>query len=226
MRFLTVSDVVAPELFPVAHREAFAPLDAVLSCGDVPPEYLTYLGHIFRVPVYHVRGNHDLRYRTRPPQGAVDVHARVVEVHGVRIVGFEGSMWYNGGPMQYTEAEMRRLLWKTRPLIWWHGGVDVVLTHAPPRGLGDGEDLCHRGFQCFVRFIDTYQLRWFIHGHVHRRFHDPSQRLLWRGNTTILNTFGWHIVDIDHETIPDTDRAPKKPSLTQRWRRLFSRPSA
>lgn len=222
MRLLTVSDVVAPELFPVAHREAVEPVDAVLSCGDVPPEYLTYLGHFFRVPVYYVRGNHDLRYRSRPPQGATDVHARVVELKGLRIVGFEGSMWYNGGPMQYTEAEMRWIVWKTRPLVWWRGGVDLVMAHAPPRGYGDGDDLCHRGFQCFVPFIRAHQPRWFIHGHVHRSFRDPADRLMQLEKTTILNTFGWYILDFDHETIPRKDRAPKNAVPKKRWRRLFS----
>lgn len=221
MRFLTVSDVTAPELFPVSHRERFEPLDAVLSCGDVPPEYLTYLGHFFRVPVYYVRGNHDIRYRSRPPQGATDVHARLVDLKGLRLLGFEGSMWYNGGPMQYTEAQMRTILWKMRPLIWWHGGVDMVIAHAPPRGLGDGDDPCHRGFRCFVRFIRTHQPRWFIHGHIHRTFDDPSQRLMRLGETNILNTFGWHIVDIDDATIPGKARALGRAAPKGPRRRLF-----
>ncbi|MGQ9671155.1 MAG: metallophosphoesterase family protein [Desulfosoma sp.] len=218
MRFLTISDVVSAELYPVAHSEALEPLDAVLSCGDVPPEYLTYLGHVFRVPVFYVRGNHDLRYARRPPQGATHVHGRLVHFKGLRIVGFEGSMWYNGGPMQYTETQMQWTVWKTRPLIWWHGGVDIVLAHAPPRGFGDGNDLCHRGFRCFVRFIRSHQPRWFLHGHVHRTFHEPSQRLLRLGDTIIVNTVGWHILDTDHETMarsaralqPNTSRNPRR----------------
>ncbi|MEJ5349842.1 MAG: metallophosphoesterase [Desulfosoma sp.] len=201
MRFLTVSDTVSPELFPVTDPRAFQPLDAVLSCGDVPPEYLTYLGHVFRVPVYYVRGNHDIRYVSRPPQGAVNVHGRLISFKGLRIVGFEGSMWYNGGPVQYTETQMSWIVWKTRLKLLWRGRVDMVLAHAPPRGFGDGQDLCHRGFQCFVRFIRSQKPRWFIHGHVHRPFHEPSQRLLQLGETTIVNTVGWSVVDTDHETM-------------------------
>ncbi|WP_127567699.1 hypothetical protein [Paenibacillus xylaniclasticus] len=30
---------------------------------------------------------------------------------------------------------------------------------------GDGVDECHRGFQCFVDYIDRYQPKYVFHGH-------------------------------------------------------------
>ena len=41
------------------------------------------------------------------------------------------------------------------------------MTHAPPRGVHDGEDLTHQGFEAFHRFLQMARPRLMLHGHIH-----------------------------------------------------------
>ena len=132
MKFLVISDVVEPALYRELDPEPLADIDLVISCGDLPPEYLSYLVGALQVPLYYVRGNHDIRYDDKPPEGATDIHGRLMAFQGLRILGIEGSRWYNGGPHQYEESEMKWMIRKLWWVLWLRGGVDIVVTHAPP----------------------------------------------------------------------------------------------
>ena len=197
IRILSVSDVVDPMLHRYAGKEPFKDIDVVISCGDLPPEYLTLLLDTFNVPLYFVSGNHDIRYRDKLPLGGVDLHGRLEKIKGLRFLGLGGSRWYNGGAHQYTEAQMRAMIWRLRPTIWWHKGIDVVATHAPPRHIHDAEDLCHRGFKSFRWLIKKYQPAYFIHGHIHRLFSDPRERVTVVDATKVVNTYGYNILEIE-----------------------------
>jgi Icc-related predicted phosphoesterase len=142
------------------------------------------------VPLFYVKGNHDIRHQERPPRGCRNIHERVVRFGGLKFMGLEGSMWYNGGPQQYTEKQMARTIRRMRPLIWWRGGVDVVLTHAPPRGIHDARDLCHRGFECYRRLIRKYRPSLFVHGHIHQQFESDADRQTRYEGTRIVNAYG------------------------------------
>ena len=52
--------------------------------------------------------------------------------------------------------------------LWWKlkrkNGFDVLVTHSPAKGLHDGEDVCHTGFDVFNRLIEQYKPRYFVHG--------------------------------------------------------------
>jgi len=199
MKILSVSDYVDPSLYDQFDTEHSHGLDLILSCGDLPPEYLSQLTRTFDIPLYYVRGNHDIRYTTTPVLGCLDLDGRLVRYKGVNFLGLEGSRWYNGGPVQYTESNMRkkiRSLWFT---IWWHKGIDIVITHAPPRRIHDAEDLCHRGFKSFRRLIDHYSPAYFLHGHIHKNFSDPSQRITTVNQTKVVNSYGYTLFDIDPE---------------------------
>ncbi|SMC22491.1 Predicted phosphoesterase [Desulfacinum hydrothermale DSM 13146] len=225
-RVLTVSDVIDPDLDPLLDPGRFGPVDMIFSCGDLPPEYLIRLSRSFDLPVHYVRGNHDIRPGAMDRPGLVNLHRRVTIVEGLRVLGLEGSMWYNGGPVQYREKEMQRLLRGLRASLWWHGGVDVVITHAPPRGVGDGEDLCHRGFESFLELIRRYQPAYFIHGHIHRSFADPSERITRLGRTLVINTFGFYLLEIDHERVAPHMGLLEKKGPARLWHRLLRRPAA
>ena len=197
MKILSVSDVVKPILFQHSNDSRYADVDLIISCGDLPTEYLSRLTHSFNAPLYYVRGNHDIRYDEKPPAGCHDLHGRLIKKNGINVLGLEGSRWYNGGPCQYEEWQMRAIIRRLRPTLWWRGGVDVVITHAPPRHIHDAEDPCHKGFECFRRLIKKYQPSYFIHGHIHRDFSDTSERISVVDTTNVVNTYGYYFLEIE-----------------------------
>ncbi len=201
LRILIVSDVVVPALYQEFDPQRFEPVDYLLSCGDLPPEYLSFLTHSFGVPLFYIRGNHDIRYDTKPPVGCKNIHRQIVEIGSLRLLGFNGSRWYNGGPNQYTEGEMRQLIWRLRLRLWWKKGVDIVLTHAPPRNIHDAQDLCHRGFKSFRKLIDWYHPAFFLHGHIHANFDSDDQRITEVGRTRVINCFGHYLLEIEKDGI-------------------------
>ena len=198
MKILCVSDFVVPDLQREGAKGSLPPIELVISCGDLPPEYLTLLYTTFDVPVLYVKGNHDIRYDAKPPVGCTDINRRIFTVNGFRVLGLEGSRWYNGGPNQYTEAQMKRIIWKLRPTIWWRKGIDIVVSHAPPRHVHDAEDRCHRGFKSFRWLIEHYTPSYFLHGHLHKTFSDPADRVSHFGSTQVINTCGYHLLEAGH----------------------------
>lgn len=197
IRVLTVSDVVEPELYPQFDHDRFQGVDLVLACGDLPPEYLSFLAGMIPAPLYYVRGNHDIRYDNKRPTGCTDIHARLVRFRGLTLLGLSGSHWYNGGPNQYTEGQMRRIIRRLRPAIWFNRGIDLVITHAPPRHIHDAEDPCHRGFECYRWLIQKYAPAYFVHGHIHCQFTDPGERISVINHTRVINSYGHYRFEID-----------------------------
>ena len=195
MRILAVADRVEPRLHDDWGHTQFAGIDLILACGDLPPEYPTFLRATFQTPLAYVRGNHDIRHRSTPPQGCVDLHRRIEVFGGFRVAGLEGSRWYNGGPVQYTELQMRWLVRKLRWSLWRAEGVDCILAHAPPRHIHDAEDPCHRGFRAFHTLIDRYQPAYFIHGHIHAHFNTAQDRITRVGRTQVINAYGHYLFD-------------------------------
>ena len=203
MKILTVSDRVEPILYNQFEPDRFTNIDLILACGDLLPEYLSFLHARLNAPLFFVRGNHDIRYDSKPPDGCIDLNAKLIQHEGVNILGLEGSRWYNGGPYQYRESEMHRKILRLRPRIWWKGGIDIIVTHAPPRHIHDAEDRCHRGFKSFRRLIEKYSPKYFIHGHIHANFTDPSQRITTSQQTKVVNAYGYFILEIEHERISE-----------------------
>lgn len=197
MRILSVSDIIVPELSRDLDPQRFAGIDLILSCGDLPPEYLSFLAGRLNAPLFYVGGNHDIRYQSKPPGGCLDLHGRLVKFSGFKLLGLAGSMWYNGGPNQYTDRQMLNLIRKLRLSIWWQGGIDIVFSHAPPRGIHDAADPCHRGFEAFRGLIEKYRPSYFIHGHIHQHFDDPAERVSVVSGTSVINTFGYHLLETD-----------------------------
>lgn len=204
MQVLTVSDQVSDFL----HGPALAPyargVELILSCGDLPADYLEYLVSILNVPLFYVMGNHGGDGGEKAePEGGENIDGRVVKHKGLLIAGLEGSPRYNDRPRyQYTENEMRAKIAALTPALMLnrarHGRfLDVLITHAPPYQIHDHTDFAHRGFKSFVWFIDHYQPRYLIHGHKHVYDH-REQTITQRGATTIVNAYGYRLLDI-HE---------------------------
>lgn len=197
MKILTVADRVTPALLESVHGgPCFTDIDLIVSCGDLPPEYLTSLRARFDQPLFYILGNHDLRYHTSPPKGCQCIDRHLVSSHGLRILGFSGSRWYNGNINQYTEKEMTGFIRRLRLRLWLSGGVDMVVTHAPPRHIHDAEDRCHKGFKSFRSLIDRYRPLYFIHGHIHTLFASEAERITTLNETRIINSYGYYILEV------------------------------
>ena len=199
MKILAVSDFVEPLQCNRSHSGKFSDVELIVSCGDLPPDYLSTLSKAFNAPLYYIRGNHDIRYDSSSPQGCIDIHAHVVPFAALTILGLQGSHWYNGGPLQYTEAQMRQMIRYLRPQLRRYKPLDIVVTHAPPRHIHDAEDPCHMGFQSYRRLIDRYRPRYFLHGHIHRRFTDPSNRITQIGRTRVINCSGYYLLEVEED---------------------------
>ena len=196
MRVLTVSDTVVHGLYEEFSPELVSGVELILACGDLPPEYLSFLRDRVDAPLYYVQGNHDIRYRESPPMGCIDANRRLLRVGDYRLLGLSGSRWYNGGINQYHESEMKKIirgLWLQLRLA---GGVDIVISHSPPRHVGDREDPCHKGFACYRTLIRKYAPQWFVHGHIHARFTDKNERITRLHSTKVLNTCGYVLFEL------------------------------
>ena len=93
MKILTISDRVEPVLHDHFDGRQFEGVDLILGCGDLPPEYLTFVSGKLNAPLYFVRGNHDLRYDVAPPRGCINLADELVQFRGKNILGLEGSRW-------------------------------------------------------------------------------------------------------------------------------------
>lgn len=208
-----VADEVEERLWTSAVRNH--PADLVIGAGDLPYDYLEFLAGALDVPCVFVPGNHDpdLSGYTRygglsmkdgfptvwpGPAGGVNADGRVVDVGGLRFAGLGGSVRYNDGPNQWTQRQQarraRRLVRRARLRRWRDGrGVDVLLTHAPPRHCGDREDPPHRGFDCLHRTIELLRPKWLLHGHIHPHGEPVPDRVV--GPTTVRNVVGHRIME-------------------------------
>ncbi|WP_027942200.1 metallophosphoesterase family protein [Amycolatopsis taiwanensis] len=212
MRALVVADEVDELLWAgaVHTRE----VDLVLGAGDLPFDYLAFLADALDKPCVFVPGNHDpdLTGFTRHrglflhdgfptawpgPPGGINADGRLIDVAGVRIAGLGGSVRYNDGPNQWTQSQQAR---RARKLVRTAEhrrrkdglGVDILLTHAPPRGLGDREDAPHHGFDCLHWTVERLQPKWLLHGHIHPYGRRPPEYRL--GKTRVRNVVGAHEV--------------------------------
>ena len=92
-----------------------------------------------------VHGNHDEKYDQTPPEGCICIDDKIYVHEGIRILGLGGCMPYKPGKYMYTEKEMKRRLLHIKHQLIFYRGFDILLTHAPAQGLGDGDDHAHQG---------------------------------------------------------------------------------
>jgi predicted phosphodiesterase len=210
-RILAVADVVDEALYGDRLRELRP--DLILSAGDLPFEYLEYIVSRLDVPLVYVPGNHDrdlshgdstwapLRTEGPPrgPRGGINADGRIVDAAGLRIAGLGGSHRYRDGPNQYSQVDMRRRAFglEARSRVKRALGgrsVDILLTHAPPAGLGDGADQAHRGFEAFRRLQKSTRARLLVHGHIHPYGGRQADRQL--GDALVVNAIPSRLIEL------------------------------
>ena len=212
MKILALSDQVVEHLYSPFVKERFGDVDLVVGCGDLPNFYLDYIVSMLNVPLTLVPGNHDLPaepsnsdYETegrRGRKGLANIDGTVVEEHGLLLAGLGGSIRYRpDGVHQYTQAEMARRVLALTPRLCWnrvrHGRfLDILITHAPPRGIHDAQDPAHVGFDAFNKFIARFRPRYLLHGHSHVYRHGAITTTQV-GPTTIINVYPYRLIEVD-----------------------------
>ena len=217
MRILAIADELSPGLPDLGGP----PPDVVVSCGDLPWEELERIVELVNVPLLYVPGNHDpavvastptavgawpipieSAHLADPPgpRGCTNVDGRVEDAAGLRFAGLGGSVRYREGPNQYTQSSMARraraladraLLRRVRD----GRRVDVLLTHSPPKDLGDDDDPAHEGFAAFHRLVRRLRPRLLLHGHVHPYGIARGDRML--DSTRVVNVVPYKILELE-----------------------------
>lgn len=198
MKILVIADIESKYLWDYYEKEKLDGIDLIISCGDLRPQYLSFLATFAKVPILYVRGNHDECYETTSPDGCICIEDQVYVHDGMRILGLGGSMRYKKGNNQYTQKEMmkRANSFSMRRKIKKAGGVDILVTHAPAFELRDGDDMPHQGFQAFNLIMDKYEPQYFFHGHVHVNYGLKFVREYQYKNTKIINAYERYIIEI------------------------------
>jgi hypothetical protein len=167
LRIFSVADIHSPDSFsiPKLSSEEF---DLVLTLGDIGPGTLDYIREMSQgVPCLSVLGNHDPAEADMP--GLESLHRRVIALGGLRLGGCGGAPRYKDAPNHYTERQVVRFLSRMP-------AVDLFVSHAPPpsAALGSGMvapgDFIHRGFDAFDAYLQRTRPRFWIHGHLSRRY--------------------------------------------------------
>ncbi len=194
VRVLAVAD---EEVLSVRSRVRDLRVDLVLAAGDLPWDYLERVAQAVDAPAAFVPGNHDpvVSRTSTGPRGFVAVDERIVTVGGLRVAGLGGCVRYNGGAHQYTQAQYER---RARAMLAHDrddAPVDVLLTHAPPLGLGDDDDPSHLGIQALHGVLAALRPSWHLHGHIHPFGMVKADRHV--GPTTVRNVIPWNVVEIE-----------------------------
>lgn len=205
MKILVVSDEESPALWDYYTPGKLDGIDLIISCGDLKAAYLSFLVSMAHCPVLYVHGNHDTTYEQTPPEGCDCIDEKLLEYNGVRLLGLGGCRWYRPGPFQITEREMRRRIRALRFPLWRSKGVDIVVTHAPPLGVGDGNDNAHIGFASLLELLDRYKPAYLLHGHVHLNYSN-TQRINTYGSTTVINCCDRYLLEFPDRPVPPKNR--------------------
>jgi Icc-related predicted phosphoesterase len=216
MKILCVSDQIDPLVYTSTIKERFGDVDLVLSAGDLPMDYLDFIVSSINTPLLFVFGNHNLeeyQFITKGPvyhdpgalnshsYGATHLHGKVVREGKLLVAGLGGSMKYSKGENQFTEREMKWEMIKMIPSLLFNRifkgrYLDILLTHASPRGIHDKADKCHLGFKCFLWFMRKFRPKYLIHGHIH--LYDLSEvRATKYLDTMVINAYSHYLLEYE-----------------------------
>jgi uncharacterized protein len=192
---LAISDEISPRLNSCAAPDQIGKIDFILSCGDLPFDYLEFLMSCLNVPLYYVLGNHDGEGFFRAngqmdyqPDAGESIDGTACEAKGILIAGLGGSIRHGYTVKnQYTEAEMWRRVLKLAPQLLtnqvrYGRRLDILVTHSPARGIHESNDPAHQGFAAFRWLLEWAKPQWMLHGHT--TFDRPQRTLSTRVGAT------------------------------------------
>ena len=198
MKILAVSDIESKYFYDYYTPGKLKGFDLIIGCGDLDEEYLEFLVTMANCPLVYIHGNHDEHFR-REPEGCVCIDDDFFEYRGVRIIGFGGSFRYRDGKYMFTEKQMQKRVRKLKRKISRHNGIDILVTHAPARGVNDFDTITHKGFECFNDLLKDYKPRLFVHGHIHRSYGARIPQKDQRGDTLVVNASDYCVIEMEFD---------------------------
>jgi hypothetical protein len=121
------------------------------------------------------------------------------------LAGLGGSLRYNEDiGHQHTEPEMVSRALSLAPRLALNHlrfgrYLDILVTHAPPRGIHDQDDLAHTGFQTFRQFMDVFQPGLLLHGHSHIYRGDTITSSTYK-RTQVVNVYPYRLIQWEPES--------------------------
>lgn len=210
MKILALSDEVVEALYRPEIKDRFGEVDLILGCGDLPFFYLEFMVTILGKPLYYVHGNHD-----KPSQylsdgriidraeGCESLEDQAVLIKNnagaVVVAGLGGSIRYNVGPHQYSQAEMHRRLLNLSPALLanrvrYGRFLDILIAHSPPRGIHESGDFAHTGFEAFGTLMERFKPKYLLHGHSHVYRNDALTATRYK-DTQVLNVYPYRLIE-------------------------------
>ncbi|NQT60217.1 MAG: metallophosphoesterase [Bacteroidetes bacterium] len=222
MKILCVADSVDLVVYSQNIKERFKDVSFVIGAGDLKMRYYGFIVSMLNKPLYFIFGNHDLKFLKRFKKKDTVDYEQPNETHyyknyfgstyisdkvvrdkktGLILAGLGGSMKYNRGENQYSNSQMYAKIFRLFPKLLFnrifHGRwVDILVTHAPPFGIHDGEDACHTGFKAFLWFMRKFQPEYLLHGHVHLLDINQKRESVYE-NTQVINVYSRYILEFE-----------------------------
>ncbi|MCG8571061.1 MAG: metallophosphoesterase [Spirochaetes bacterium] len=211
MKILVVSDWIDQLIYSEKMKYRMKDIDIVISCGDLSFQYLDFIMSELNKPLYYVVGNHVSRRSFKKnefgdlvsdfPKCFKNLHLKHYKEDGKLMAGFEGCVWYNGGPFQYRQWKVYFYLLKMIPRLLFNKIIygrylDIFVAHSPPYKVGDREDPCHTGLKAFNWFIKVFKPKVFLHGHVHL-YNRNVEKVIRYYETDVINCSGFYTLEIE-----------------------------
>lgn len=164
-------------------------IDAIVTLGDLAIQDIRDLEAISDVPKFGVYGNHDSG-TYMPELGITNLHLKTAQLNDITIGGFEGSVRYKNDPYapMYTQEEASELI-KQLP------AVDLLISHAPPRGIHDEPEPAHQGYDALRWYIEQHHPAFLLHGHTY-----PSDSVETLGETQIVYIYEDQVIELDFDS--------------------------
>ena len=136
--------------------------DICVLLGDISGNYLDMiLKYVPIKKICGILGNHD-EYGLLESRNITNIHSKIINVNGIKILGFEGSSKYKTGniPM-YSQKESINILKKCDK-------ADILVSHDAPYQLyAKSNDMAHCGLKGITKYLNKHRVFLNIHGHHH-----------------------------------------------------------
>lgn len=225
VKILCVADEVDRIVYSNGIKDRYGDVNFVISAGDLQMSYLGFIVSMLNKRLYFVFGNHHLEHYTRFKRPSLEENSGEVSSigrnffgstfigdkvmrdkrTGLLLAGLGGSLMYNRGENQFTDLHMYLKIVKMIPRllinrIFYRRWIDILVTHAPPLGIGDREDRCHQGFKAFLWFMRKFKPMYLLHGHIHLWDLNEQRERVYE-DTTVINIYGRYVLEITDDEL-------------------------